>query len=164
MMNNKSVCPVFRLIDKLNGKFKLDLICEFYECPGNVFDKKLNWKRQHTKYSRAMLNCIYFGSEAVGSMNTEDIAKLYGISRQRVEQILDSILFGRKGLGRYIINNPSLRKYLDIKKEQLEHFNAHFDRVEGARQQKEIRSSLRRKKKCIASSMRHSGRIQKSKN
>jgi hypothetical protein len=171
-MSNESTCPVFRYIAALNEEFGSDfdepLVCEFYDCPPNVFWEELHWKRHETEHSRAMLNCVNYGIEILGGMTMEDIAALYQTSRQRIEQILTKVLFGRLGIGRHIANDPTLRTIFGVTQEDIDHFQPIFDGVERLRVKKQEDGAQRRSERRRSQSPCHtrpskitSGRIQR---
>jgi hypothetical protein len=147
-MSSDSTCPIFRYLAALNKEFGSDfnepLVCEFYDCSSNVFWEALHYERHDTEHSRAMLNCVDYGIEILGGMTMEDIAAMYGLSRQRVDQMLTKILFGRLGIGRRITNDPRLRTVFGVTREDIDHFQPIFNEVERLRVKKQENGSKRR--------------------
>lgn len=143
------MCPIFLLLDEEQR------VCELTNCSHHIFFegiKKLN--PSDTEHTRLMRNCVTHGVSNVGEMTLEEIAAIYNMSRERVRQIIDKLLFGRKGIGMRIQNTPALRSEFNVTAKKMANFKIEADRVEGQRKTKDdytvqCRSEKRRVKKCL---------------
>lgn len=111
------VCPIFLLVDDE------ERVCECTDCQHHVFYEEIPWANINTEHTRLMRNCVTFGVLNVGELVLEDIAAIYDIARERVRQIIEKILFGRKGIGKKIKNVAFLRNEFNITPKEISHFD-----------------------------------------
>lgn len=160
------VCPIFLLCDAEQRT------CEVTNCRNNLYyddpQRRIRWKRQDTEHSRLMRNCVPFGvCNLLRDMTLEEIGALWSLSREMVRQVIDKVLFGRKGLGNYIKNRPDLRTEFSVTARQLARFEPEAERVENYRKMKDAqtiqyRSLQRREARCRTRQSRiHSGQTQR---